>query len=135
MSTRPGFAIHLARKWRFGGRCHREVELHNVELGSIVDFGDAHNVAPLLPSVDHPLALANNKHVRDFALIVVGPLLPDSGARVEESSLISADGADAGGEGSTHHGCWGIFFVSRRFPGMVPANSYRRGGASGDVFF
>jgi hypothetical protein len=76
MSMRLGSAIRLARKWRFGGRRHREVELHNVELSSIVDFGDAHDVAPLLLSVDHPLALVDNKHVSEFALIFVGPLLP-----------------------------------------------------------
>ena len=101
LSTRPGSAIRLARKWRVGGRRHREVELDDVELGSIVDFGDAHDVAPLLPSVDHPLALADNEHVREFALIVVGPLLPDSGARVEESGLSPRAPMPAGRERRT----------------------------------
>ncbi len=62
-------------------------------------------IAPLLLSVDHPLALADNKHVREFALIVIGPFLSNLYARVEESGLTSAKGADAGGEGSSHHGC------------------------------
>ena len=39
-----------------------------------------------------------------FALIDVRPLLPNSLARVEESSLASAEGADAGGEGLADHG-------------------------------
>ena len=109
VSTRPGSAIRLARKWRVGGRRHREVELDDVELGAIVDFGDAHDVAPLLLTVDDPLALADDKHLRQLALEVVGPLLPDSGARVEESGLASAEGADAGGEGSSDHGGCGSF--------------------------
>ena len=76
-----------------------------MELGSIVNFGDAHDVAPLLPSVDGPLALADDKHLRQLALVVVGPFFSNLRARVEESGLTSAEGADAGGEGSSHHGC------------------------------
>ena len=75
-----------------------------MELTSIVDFGDAHDVTPLLLPVDNPLALANDKHIREFALIVVRPLLPNFLARVEESGLVWAKGADAGGEGLTDHG-------------------------------
>jgi hypothetical protein len=75
-----------------------------VELTSIVDFGDAHDVTPLLLPVNNPLALADDKHIREFALIVVGPLLPNSLTGVEELDLASAEGADAGGEGLADHG-------------------------------
>ena len=75
-----------------------------MELTSIINFGDAHVVTPLLLPVDNPLALADVKHIREFALIVVRPLLPNSLARVEESGLVSAEGADAGREGLADHG-------------------------------
>ncbi len=87
-----------------------------MELSSIVDFGDAHDVTPLLPSVDSPLALANDKHSCQIALIVVWPLRPNSLARVEESGLGRAEGADAGGEGSTDHGELWFFLRLADFP-------------------
>jgi hypothetical protein len=94
----------LTRKWHCGGHSHREVKLHNVELTSIIDFGNAHDVTPLLPPVDNPLALADDKHIRELMLIVVRPFRSNFLARVEESSLGSAEGADAGGEGLGDHG-------------------------------
>ena len=63
MPTTTGSTMLLTRKWHCGGHSHREVKLHNVELTSIIDFGNAHNVTPLLPPVDNPLALANDKHI------------------------------------------------------------------------
>jgi hypothetical protein len=57
ISTQTGSTILLTRKWHCGGHSHREVKLHNVELTSIVDFRDAHDVTPLLLPVDNPLAL------------------------------------------------------------------------------
>ncbi len=107
-----------------------------MELSSIVNFGDTYDVAPLLLSVDNPLALANNKHIRQFALIVIGPSLPYFCTRVEESGLTSTEGADAGGEGSSHHGeLWYFLWLADflvwylRIPivGMV--------GLSGTFFF
>ena len=75
-----------------------------MELTSFVDFGDAHDATPLLLPVDNPLALANDKHICEFALIVIRPLLPNPLARVEESGLASAKGANAGKEGLADHG-------------------------------
>ncbi len=77
--------------------------IHNVELASIVDVGDAHDVTPLLPSVDNPLALADDKHIRQLTLMVVRPLRPNSLARVEELGLGGAEGTDASGESMSDH--------------------------------
>jgi hypothetical protein len=104
ISMRTGSTILLTRKWHCRGHSHREVKRHNVELTSIIDFGDAHDVTPLLLPVDNPLALANDKHIREFALIVVSSLLPNSLARMEELGIASAEGADAGGERLADHG-------------------------------
>jgi hypothetical protein len=99
-----GSAILLTHKWHCGGHSHQEVELHNVEHTSIIDFGNAHDVTPLLLPVDNPLALANDKHIRELTLIVVRPFHSNSLARVEELSLASAKGTNAGGEGLADHG-------------------------------
>ena len=101
--TVESYGVLVFRSTVTGLSCYA-VKLHNVELTSIVDFGDAHDVTPLLLPVANPLALANDKHIREFALIVVRPLLPNSLARVEEASLASTEGADAGGEGLADHG-------------------------------
>jgi hypothetical protein len=97
-------AILLTRKWHCGGHSHREVKLHNVELTSIIDFGNAHDVTPLLLPVDNPLPPADDKHIRELTLIVVRPFRSNSLARVEKLSLASAKGANAGGEGLANHG-------------------------------
>jgi hypothetical protein len=56
ISTQTGTAIELTRKRHFGGNIHDEVKLHNVELIAIIDLGEAHNITPLVLSVDKPLA-------------------------------------------------------------------------------
>ncbi len=85
----------LTQKWHCGGKFHCKVKLDNVELTAIVDFGDAHDVTPLVLSVDNPLILANDKHMLQMPLIVLRPFCPYFITRVEESGLGGADSANA----------------------------------------
>ena len=71
-----------------------------MELTAIVDHGDAHDITPLVLSVDDPLALADDEHVHQLALVVVRPFCPNFITRVEESCLGGAYGTNAGGERS-----------------------------------
>ena len=74
-----------------------------MELASIVDVGDAHDVTPLLPSVDNPLVLAYDKHICQLTRMVIRPLRPTFLDRVEESGLGGAEGTNAGGESMSDH--------------------------------
>jgi hypothetical protein len=104
LSTRTGTAIELTRKRNFGGNVHGEVNLHDVELTAIVDLGDAHDITPLALSFDKPLALANDKHIHQLALVAIRPFCPNFITRVKKSCLGGAECADVGGESSCDHG-------------------------------
>ena len=85
----------LAQKWHCGGNFHGKIKLDDVELTAIVDLGDVHDVTPLVLFVDSPLALTNDEHIVQFALIVLRPFRPSFITGVEESWLGVADSAKA----------------------------------------
>ena len=81
-----------------------EVLLDDVEDDVFTNIVDAHEVAHLLFSCDAPHALPHHKDTGEMALVVLGPLVPDWLAGVEETSHGRADGADTTEERESRHG-------------------------------
>jgi hypothetical protein len=85
-----------------------------VELGQIVDFLDANEVAQLLFLLTLTGRVASPvNNTSETPLIVVWPFITNLLAGVEEVGHGGADGSDAAGEGSSWHGgiltspnCW-----------------------------
>ncbi len=87
----------LPRKWLNSSNVHLKVFFYNEELAAIINFGDAHDVAVLLPPLDIPLAFTGNNYTSQMALVILGLFLPNFGIRVEELGFARADCADACG--------------------------------------